>query len=76
MNTLYCLLNTFWVLIKILIFGGMRKVAAENIMLRQQLIVMARKQKRSPKLHTSDRFIFVLLASKQYVRSLYNTDCS
>ena len=63
MNTLYCLLNTFWMLIKILRLGGIRKVAAENIMLRQQLIVMARKQKRSPKLYTSDRFIFGILAS-------------
>jgi len=34
MNTLYCLLNIFWVLIKILRFGDMRKVAVENIMLR------------------------------------------
>ena len=61
MSSLYCILNTFWVLIKISRFGGMRRVAAENIMLRQQLIIMA--SKRSAKLYTSDRFIFGILAS-------------
>lgn len=62
MNTLNFILSFILILIKMLRPGGMRKVAAENIALRQQLLVVSRKQKRSPKLLTTDRFIFGFLS--------------
>jgi len=42
--------------------GGMRKIAAENIALRQQLVIFSQKQKRPSKLIVSDRFIFGFLS--------------
>ncbi len=42
--------------------GGVKTVMAETLALKQQLIVMKRGRKRSPKLITSDRFLFGLLA--------------
>ena len=35
--------------------GGTKAIAAENIMLRQQLISLSRNRKRSPKLNTLDK---------------------
>ncbi len=43
--------------------GGAKRVASENIVLRQQLIVLARHQKRAPNLMTAERFVFGLLVS-------------
>ena len=43
--------------------GGMRKLVAENIVLKQQLMVVRRKQKRVPKLSVMDRLIFGFMAS-------------
>ena len=43
--------------------GGVKTIASENIILRQQLIVVQRKRKRAPNLSTSDRFIFGFLCS-------------
>jgi transposase InsO family protein len=40
----------------------MKSIAAENLILRQQLIVMSRSRKRSPKLTASDRTIFATLS--------------
>ena len=37
--------------------SGARALAAENATLRQQLILQRRKQKRSPKLTTSERVL-------------------
>jgi transposase InsO family protein len=48
--------------IKLLKPGGVKVVMAETIAMKQQLIVMNRGKKRSPKLATSDRFLFGLLA--------------
>ena len=42
--------------------GGVKSVAAENLILRQQLIVMSRTRKRSPRLTQTDRTLFALLA--------------
>ena len=42
--------------------GGVKAIASENLMLRQQLIVVQRTRKRAPNLKTSDRFIFGLLS--------------
>lgn len=56
----------FWqflvVLITLLKPGGVRAIAAENLALKQQLITLKRKQKRSPKLTAFDRFFFGLAA--------------
>ena len=41
----------------------MKAIAAENIALKQQLIIIARRQKRSPWLKISDRVIFGLLTA-------------
>jgi putative transposase len=38
--------------------GGVKAVMAENLALKQQLIVLSRGKGRSPKLSTVDRFFF------------------
>ena len=53
------LLTTVFTLLKP---GGVKAIASENLMLRQQLIVVQRTRKRAPNLKTSDRFIFGLLS--------------
>ena len=50
--------------------GGIRKIAAENILLRQQLLVVRRQQKRAAKLSVLDRFIFGFLSSMVHPRRL------
>lgn len=54
----------FWHLLvtiaKLLKAGGVREIVAENIALKQQLMVLTRSQKRSPKLTRSDRFLLGL----------------
>jgi putative transposase len=45
---------------KLLKPGGAREIVAENIVLKQQLMVLTRSKKRSPKLTSSDRFILGL----------------
>ena len=42
--------------------GGVRKLASENILQRQQLIVLNRNKKRSPKLSLTDKLLFGWLA--------------
>ena len=49
-------------LVRLLKPGGMKVVMAETMAMKQQLIVMNRGRSRSPKLTTSDRFLFGLLA--------------
>ena len=56
------LIHFFVSAIKLLKPGGVKVVMAETIAMKQQLIVMNRGKKRSPKLATSDRFLFALLA--------------
>jgi putative transposase len=55
----------FWhllvVLAKLLKPGGVRAVAAETLLMKQQLIVMTRSQRRAPKLLVSDRFLLGFL---------------
>src|SRR6516165_11191537 len=38
--------------------GGVRAVMAENLLLKQQLIVLRRARKRAPNLTSSDRLLF------------------
>jgi len=40
--------------------GGARKIAAENLALRQQLIVLNKSRKRAPNLTTADRVVLAL----------------
>ena len=42
---------------------GARKIAAENIALRKQLMTMSRGMRRSPKLKTTDRIVFGMLGA-------------
>ena len=50
-------------LLKLLSPGGVRGIAAENIVLRQQLITMSRRQQRAPKLTFFDKITFGLFAA-------------
>ena len=54
-----------WIRVVILILrpGGVKAIAAENRVLRQQLISLSRQHKRSPKLNTLDRIMFGMRAS-------------
>ena len=52
---------TVW--LKLLRPSGLRRVAAENISLRQQLIAVTRNQKRAPSLTFWDKICFGILTS-------------
>ena len=45
-------------LITVLGSGGIRAVLAENLILKQQLLVMRRSRRRAPNLRTADRVLF------------------
>ena len=51
--------------------GGMKAVIAETMIMKQRLIVMNRGRTRAPKLGTSDRFLFGLLAHFINVKRLH-----
>ena len=57
------LTHYFITLIKLLKPGGVKRVMAESIAIKHQLIVMNRTRKRSPPLVARDRFLFGLLAT-------------
>lgn len=63
LNILWLTFNGFLILGKLLRPGGMRAIVAENLALKQQLLVVSRKYKRVPKLKFLDRFILGWLAS-------------
>ena len=42
--------------------GGMKAIAAENLLLKQQLLIVRRSRLKAPNLTTKDRFIFGWLA--------------
>ena len=48
--------------IRLLRPGGVKSIAAENLILRQQLIVMNRSRRRSPSLTSVDRSLFAIRA--------------
>ena len=56
------LIHFFVSAIKLLKPGGEKVVMAETMIMKQQLIVMNRGKSRSPKLTTTDRFLFGILA--------------
>ena len=47
--------------IKLLRPGGLKSIAAENLILRQQLIVINRNRQRSPRLTQTDSTFFAIL---------------
>ena len=50
--------------------GGTRAVLAENILLKQQLMVLQRSRRRAPNLHTADRWLFGFCAQFVSLRRL------
>ena len=61
MRILFLILEFIVVWIRLLIPGGARRTAAENIVLRNQFITLTRNQKRAPKLTTLERIIYGVL---------------
>jgi hypothetical protein len=56
--------------LRLLPSGGVRAIAAENIMLRQQLIALSRNHKRAPRLMFFDKIIFGILTSMMSLKQL------
>jgi hypothetical protein len=60
-------------LITVLGSGGIRAVLAENLILKQQLLVMRRSRRRAPNLRTADRMLFgfcsQFLSPRRLIRS-------
>jgi putative transposase len=56
--------------LRLLPSGGVRAIAAENIMLRQQLIALSRNHKRAPRLTFFDKIIFGILTSMMSLKRL------
>ncbi len=69
-SILLFILHMLLIILRALQPVGIRKIAAENVMLRQQLLVVRRRQKRAPKLSFLDRLIFGFLASIIHPRRL------
>lgn len=53
--------------------GGTQAVLAENILLRQQLLVLQRSRRRAPNLRTADRWLFGFCAQFVSLRRLIRT---
>jgi len=53
--------------------GRMKAVAAENLLLKQQLLIIRRSRGKAPNLKTADRFILgwltIILSPKRLTRS-------
>lgn len=64
MQDIILIIPNFLILcLRILMPGGIRKIAAEKVALRKQLMTISRGMKRSPKLVTSDRIFFGMLGT-------------
>src|SRR5450756_415115 len=53
--------------------GGTRAVLAENILLKQQLLVLQRSRRRAPNLRPADRWLFGFCAQFVSLRRLIRT---
>jgi hypothetical protein len=62
LETIELLIHYLVTLVKLLKPGGVKRVMAESIAMKHQLVVMNRARKRSPALVTRDRFLFGSLA--------------
>jgi putative transposase len=64
MLRLIAFISSFIILcLRLLLPGGVRRIAAENLALRKQLITVSHHCKRSPKLTAIDRVVFGILTS-------------
>ncbi len=61
-NLFQILYVIFSILFKVLKLGGVSSIVAENIILKQQLIILSRNKKRCPNLLNADRLIFGFLS--------------
>jgi putative transposase len=61
-DVIYLLLDLLSALAKIMRPGGSRTVIAENLLLKQQLIIHSRSRQRAPNLTTRDRTVLGLLS--------------
>ena len=59
LDVVVVILTTFF---RVLRPGGVKALVAENLALRQQLIVLKRKRRRAPNLRTVDRLILAMTA--------------
>lgn len=71
LNIIRFIFTFIFALLRILRRGGVKALAAENMLLKQQLITVSRQYKQSPKLQSSDRFIYGLLTSLINVKRLF-----
>jgi len=63
MKILFCFLfHLFCLLFKLAKSDGAKSLAAENLVLRQQLLVLARRYKHAPKLNSLERLLFAIPA--------------
>ena len=60
-DSLLLAIHLFVTIVKLLRPGGVRAVAAESLLLKQQLIVSNRSRQRAPNLTTLDRFVLGLI---------------
>jgi hypothetical protein len=63
-NVLLLLFHLLTILARLIRPGGYRSVVAENLLLKQQLIIHSRSRQRSPKLSTQDRTLLGLCMAK------------
>ena len=72
-DVIYMLLNLLTSLAKLLRPGGGRAVIAENLLLKQQLIIHSRSRQRAPNLTTRDRallgFMSLFLNPRRIIRA-------
>ena len=69
-SVLYLLMELLRVCFRLLIPGGLRKVASEYLLMKHQLCVISQKRRRAPNLDATDRFIFGFLALWVHPRRL------
>ena len=72
-DTIYLLFHLLTTIAKLIQPGGARSVVAENLLLKQQLIIHSRARRRAPNLSTKDRallgFLSVFMNPRRLVRS-------
>lgn len=72
-DTVYLLFHLLTTIAKLIQPGGARSVVAENLLLKQQLIIHSRARRRAPNLSTKDRallgFLSVFMNPRRLVRS-------
>lgn len=61
-DVIYLLLHLLTTLAKLILPGGSRAVIAENLLLKQQLIIHSRSRQRAPNLTTKDRALLGLMS--------------